>query len=161
MSYKCCRMSKTPIRDALQKAACDERKRIEAGAYTVEQLHKNSEKHLQLAYDALADMESTTATQDARTNKLVTQQGESVMKTPAKKTSFNLKIEAGIPVPAKRRKGTGFAQVLRAMKVGDSVFVPTAMKSANTVMVCAHYVLGTGNYKTRSVDDGMRVWKTR
>lgn len=67
------------------------------------------------------------------------------------------KIESGIPIPSK----SGDSRYpFREMKVGDSFFVP-GKKAANLAGCLGYY---RTRYKitlvTRTVDGGVRVWRT-
>ena len=69
-----------------------------------------------------------------------------------------LKIEKGIPVPPRKEK-TGYANVIRKLKVGDSVLIPGPSAAAYNSI---HYT--GGNRKThtgRREKDGTRVWRIK
>ena len=71
-----------------------------------------------------------------------------------------MKIEKGIPIPAKNSRGySGLSETLRLMDVGDSVLVPNSFKYPVRV---ASRVGQTTNRKftTRSTPEGRRVWRT-
>jgi hypothetical protein len=66
-----------------------------------------------------------------------------------------LVIESGLPIPPRRQ---GYVAVMHKMEIGDSVFLPVCVETANKV---AHRILGKGNYTTRKGMGGVRVWRIR
>lgn len=68
------------------------------------------------------------------------------------------KIEKGIPIPPMANGGNGFSEVLRKLKKGDSVYLPTTVHKISST---AHGIFGKGNYATRTEGDGTRVWRTK
>lgn len=68
-----------------------------------------------------------------------------------------LKIEKGIPIPADPRGRPGtISVVMRAMKVGDSVYLDGANSRKNGAIY-----LGKGNYTSRKEKQGFRIWRTK
>ena len=70
-----------------------------------------------------------------------------------------IEIEKNVPMPS-RNKNTSVAGALERMEVGDSIFckdkTPTALGGALT-----YGKRKTGNkFASRSVDGGVRVWRT-
>ena len=69
-----------------------------------------------------------------------------------------IKVETGIPIPLKRRRGvTGALRNLK--RVGDSVFLPKA--NPRSVPQCAGDAGLRGKYTARTVEGGVRVWRTK
>ncbi len=65
-----------------------------------------------------------------------------------------VKIERGIPLPPAR--GSGITDALRAMKIGESIFLAgknSSYKGAYTARV-------SGKFTARTVDGGDRIWRT-
>ena len=77
------------------------------------------------------------------------------------KANGELKIEKGIPLPAKSLGGgRGFQKILKEMKAGDSVVLPTS-GYANAWSAAAN-ALGSGNFMVRrEADKGFRVWRMK
>jgi hypothetical protein len=77
-------------------------------------------------------------------------------------TQMNLSIEKGISIPPKvagRPKGSGkYGQILRQMKIGDSVHVPN--EGARATMFRAAHVLGI-KITSRKEVDGFRIWRKK
>jgi TusA-related sulfurtransferase len=69
-----------------------------------------------------------------------------------------MKIEKDVPIPA-RRKLNGLVELLRQMKIGDSVFVKT--DDSATMRNTARYALGKGATTTRAEGKGYRVWRIK
>lgn len=69
-----------------------------------------------------------------------------------------LKIEKDIPIPT-GGKSSGTAAQLRAMNIGDSVFF--ANKTPSELSSTCSGALGRGNYVSRTVEGGARVWRTK
>lgn len=73
-------------------------------------------------------------------------------------------IENGIPIPSPRsqvgrlRKNEGMAEAVRRLKVGQSVKLP-ATQGCATALACRY--IGSGQYVTRVIAGGTRVWRTR
>lgn len=68
-----------------------------------------------------------------------------------------LKIEKGIPIP-QGRHNKGYSEILRKLKVGDSVLLPGQKESVRSL---AAKTLGNGKYACRLDKDGVRVWRTK
>ena len=68
-----------------------------------------------------------------------------------------LKIEKGIAIPPDKSK-KGYVDALRRLKKGDSVVLPIPVYAAGR---SAYYVLGAGNYASRGVEGGTRVWRIK
>jgi hypothetical protein len=67
-------------------------------------------------------------------------------------------IQHLIPPPTSRTNGKGIADVLRALKINDSVLLPI---NRNHARVAAHRVIGSGNYAVRREGEGARVWRIK
>ena len=67
------------------------------------------------------------------------------------------KIDKDIPLPKRKSSGYSLTTTMRAMKVGDSVYVPNARTGNHTGWL----VLGKGNYAVRNEKTGTRVWRTK
>lgn len=65
-----------------------------------------------------------------------------------------MKIESGIPIP---QRGDGLTALLRRMEIGDSIFI--AGKRPQQV---GTQISGAKPFRftTRSVEGGIRVWRT-
>lgn len=69
-----------------------------------------------------------------------------------------LKIEKGIPVPARRgREKTAARIAIEKLKKGESVLVPDGNIQSLSATACK--ILGVGNYALRTQPDGVRVWR--
>lgn len=78
------------------------------------------------------------------------------MKTNGKANGMHIKIEKGIPMPL--GKSNSITSQLRALKIGDSAFLPgKTLRQASNHFVGA---FGRGCYVSRTVDGGVRVWRT-
>ena len=73
------------------------------------------------------------------------------------KTNGHLKIEKGIPVPEGHGNHRGYAQVLRAMKEGESVLLPVKSYAGAWQHACK--AMGKGNFIVRADGKGFRVWR--
>lgn len=74
---------------------------------------------------------------------------------------MTFEIERGIPIPNWNYgnvNAKGYAAILRKLEPGDSVVLPTTSNAISTT--CAR-VLGKGNYVTRVVKGGVRIWRRR
>lgn len=71
----------------------------------------------------------------------------------------SLKIDKGIPIPESGIVRKGHAEILRRMNVGDSILMP--IPHGHTARNAAMYALGKGNFVTRKVDGGFRIWRTK
>lgn len=69
-----------------------------------------------------------------------------------------LKIDKGIPIPTRRGSLAPEREVLKKLKVGDSVLFPDLTRRP---MNLAHQVLGGGNYTIRKEVTGYRIWRTK
>ena len=72
------------------------------------------------------------------------------------------KIERGIKIPPpynNPRNPNSFNSVLRRLKVGQSVLKRGSKHS--TVSSRANEILGAGNYVSRKMDGGVRVWRIK
>jgi len=67
------------------------------------------------------------------------------------------KVEHGIPIPPKRN--SGITGLLRTLKIGDSVLIKG--KSGQVLCNTAQATFGSGNYATRSTNNGVRVWRLK
>lgn len=76
------------------------------------------------------------------------------------KSNGELKIEKGIPIPAKLGSPRGaLRRLLPTMKKGDSVFVAKGYK---TVYQTARLAFGAGGYVSIAAEgDGVRVWRIK
>jgi hypothetical protein len=75
---------------------------------------------------------------------------------------MKLKIEKNIPIPPKERKKTALTvtDVLRQMKVGDSIKVPKRLR--NQVSALGIYVFGKGSVTVRTLSAShARVWRVK
>ena len=77
---------------------------------------------------------------------------------------MKLRIEKGIPIPAPKRppgKKHGLADVLRKLKVNESVFIAgkTSRLASNSARN-SHMETGF-TFVVRAVDGGSRVWRTK
>lgn len=64
-----------------------------------------------------------------------------------------VKIERGIPLPP---RAAGISDALRAMKIGDSIFLAgktSAVKGGYTARI-------SGKFTARTMDGGVRIWRT-
>ncbi len=77
-----------------------------------------------------------------------------------------LKIEKGIPIPTQSRVGRGpseFTHTLATMKKGDSLFMPNET-GARIGRRVSSYALANklrGHYVCRTMDGGVRIWRTK
>jgi hypothetical protein len=69
-----------------------------------------------------------------------------------------LKIENGIPIPHSGRD-KGYSAKIRALKVGESVLLPTRIQSATTI--CYQTGLPRDSFTRRAEKDGTRVWRIK
>ena len=70
-----------------------------------------------------------------------------------------MKIEKGIPMPAKNSRGySGLSGTLRLMDVGDSVLVPNSIKSPGRLAIAVGRATNR-KFATRSTQEGRRVWR--
>lgn len=67
-------------------------------------------------------------------------------------TKFGV-IEKNIPIPSGQ-----FSETLRSLQVGDSV---TFAGKLNTLRATVARVFGSGNFVTRTVEGGIRVWRKK
>jgi hypothetical protein len=67
-------------------------------------------------------------------------------------------IEKNVPLPRERAPKGYWDEVASAMKVGDSVLMPSC-PNRQTALGCALRRLGAG-VATRKEKDGVRVWRT-
>jgi hypothetical protein len=74
-----------------------------------------------------------------------------------KDTVFDLQVRCGLAVPP-RNPGKGYTSALRRLAVGDSVLLP---KRIHQVAVIAKAAGITGKYAARTVEGGVRVWRTK
>lgn len=73
-----------------------------------------------------------------------------------------IEIETGLEIPMPKKRGTYTPKYpFRAMKVGDSFFVPTdaPTKMHNNLSNCAKNQLGPKSVAIRTVEGGVRVWR--
>lgn len=72
-----------------------------------------------------------------------------------------IKVDKDIPIPVVSARTTiGLNAHLRALKnVGDSVFIAGA--NIKSVSAVANHCGLTGKYVSRSVEGGVRVWRTK
>ena len=71
-----------------------------------------------------------------------------------------MKIEKGIPIPAKNSRGYGgLSETLRLMDVGDSVLVPNSIKYPGRLAITVGQTTNR-KFATRSTPEGRRVWRT-
>jgi hypothetical protein len=70
-------------------------------------------------------------------------------------------IDKDIPMPRQHSYGSrpGYSASIRQLSVGDSVFFEGA--KINSINCACHNVLGAGNYRTRTVEGGVRAWRAR
>lgn len=66
------------------------------------------------------------------------------------------KIENNVPMPKPRKSGVSV--LLRSLKKGQSVLLEMPQ---NNVANLAQHALGSGNYTTKIVDGGTRVWRLK
>ncbi len=72
------------------------------------------------------------------------------------------KIERGIPLPERQKGGRprgGLAETLRRMKKGDSVFVPSTVRSPRSAKSQAFDKSYPGKRAVRIEADGIRIWR--
>ena len=70
---------------------------------------------------------------------------------------MDFKIEKGVPIPPSH-VSKGYSHALRKLKVGESVVLPAP---ANNLGATCRDVLGKGNYVSRTVEGGTRVWRLK
>ena len=68
-----------------------------------------------------------------------------------------LVIKDGVPIPIKGGEPS-LAALFRKMEIGQSVLIPG--KSIGHISGSCQYIFGVGNYKSRAVEGGVRVWRT-
>ena len=69
-------------------------------------------------------------------------------------------IEKNVLVPETRgKKISELRKVLQTLEVGDSVVEPE--KNRKAIGFVARKVLGKGNYATRPIDGGTRIWRLK
>jgi hypothetical protein len=68
----------------------------------------------------------------------------------------DIKIEKGIPIPAKG-KGGGFTDLFKKMKVGDSVYIAEWNQKERSVMYTCASAIGL-QITSRREGDGLRIW---
>lgn len=70
-----------------------------------------------------------------------------------------LKIEKGVPLPKTHGCKKGYAAILRAMEVGDSVVIPGRPHVAHNTI---RYIGGNKETHTcRAEGEGFRVWRIK
>ena len=69
---------------------------------------------------------------------------------------MTLRIDDGVPMPQSRLQMKGYTATLRKLQPRQSVVLPTAYHNAYTI---AWRVFGKGNFVTRTVEGGTRVWR--
>jgi hypothetical protein len=75
--------------------------------------------------------------------------------------SNELKVEKGVPIPEYRPRVYGaLADACKKMDIGDSVYVP-GVKCTNSIMSSVSRILGAGRFTSRTVEGGVRVWRTK
>lgn len=77
-------------------------------------------------------------------------------------TDTALAIEKNVPLPTERSRKNGIAATLRSMQPGNSVFVPGKTRN-NISSQCNMQKLRCADgrdYVTRTVEGGVRVWRT-
>lgn len=85
---------------------------------------------------------------------------------------LQFQIESGVPIPVRRPRGLFAAvdPIVGQMKVGDSVFLPTASDEESEVMRCrldstvrqaAWRNRLSAGWAVRVVEGGVRFWRTR
>ena len=67
------------------------------------------------------------------------------------------KIEKGVPIPASKR--TGRSDLIRQMKIGDSIFFKGAERS--NIASQGTHCLGLGGSRTMAEKDGVRIWRIK
>lgn len=71
---------------------------------------------------------------------------------------MELQIEKGVPMPTNRRNNKGYTEALRKLNIGESVVLPTNIKSARVTAYAAGL---SGRYAARVEKEGTRVWRTK
>jgi hypothetical protein len=75
---------------------------------------------------------------------------------------MKLKIEHGVPIPPKRgkREPLTITDVMKKMKVGDSMAFPK--KNYSSITAVAVYVFGKGGATTRTISPKTcRIWRVK
>lgn len=75
------------------------------------------------------------------------------MKAKKLANPFEIRIEKGVPMPA---RGSGFRAAMRALKVGDSFLVPEGMMRQNIYFAARAAEIDVA---VRTTDEGLRVWR--
>jgi hypothetical protein len=71
-------------------------------------------------------------------------------------------IQSNIPIPSirgRQRDPESFSGKLRSLKIGQSIYIKKV--KVNSVSQTANRVLGTGNYTSRTLNGGVRVWRIK
>ena len=68
-----------------------------------------------------------------------------------------LKIEHGIAIP-NREGHKGYRKAVSLLQIGDSIVLPIHISGAYSY---AGKILGKGNYAARTVEGGVRIWRTK
>ena len=64
----------------------------------------------------------------------------------------------GIPPKASpKKRGAGYSKALRQLRRGESALLTTTLPVANAI---ASRILGSGSFACRTMNTGVRVWKT-
>lgn len=78
-------------------------------------------------------------------------------------SEIKYKIEKGVPIPKKKTPNshkTSLSITLRSLEIGDSVFLPKVNRERGG-SILVYYKKHTGfGYTLRTVEGGIRVWRT-
>lgn len=73
------------------------------------------------------------------------------------KPNGEFKIEDNVPIPSYGNQGKGYTAVLRKLRKGQCVFLPTRIQS---IQSCIHQMGATmSDFTCRSEGSGVRVWR--